>query len=257
MWLESVTWGAVPQGYVKRTDAHGHRLIVRRERAHVIDFSVCSSAGATTKDSAYRGRSAIRIFRLPDGENALVRQYYHGGILRALMNQWYFTWPPRPFRELTVTEELHRRGLRTVEVFAACIRCGPGPFYRGWLVTRELRGAADLWSALRDGLVQDLGLQATLRAVAEAIRSMHREGVYHRDLNLKNILVRQESDRVASYIIDFDRAALFKGKLPPELVARNFDRLLRSVRKLDPERRYFSVPAWNELHAFYHEILPS
>ncbi|MGH7810584.1 MAG: lipopolysaccharide kinase InaA family protein, partial [Candidatus Binatia bacterium] len=84
------------------------------------------------------------------------------------------------------------------------------------------------------------------------IRSMHSEGVYHRDLNLKNILVRQEADRVASYLIDFDRAALYIGKLPTELVSQNLDRLLRSVCKLDAERRYFSASAWDEFFDFYH-----
>jgi serine/threonine protein kinase len=110
----------------------------------------------------------------------------------------------------------------------------------------------DLWSALRGGFVEQFGLQRTLRAVADTIRSMHREGVYHRDLNLKNILVRQEADRVASYLIDFDRAALFIGQLPAELASRNLDRLLRSACKLDPERRYFSVSAWDEFFDFYH-----
>jgi hypothetical protein len=252
MFSEKLTWGAPPAGFKKLTDGNGNRLIVRREREREIDFSVCQNDSGKTTESQYQGRGAVRIFSLSDGETALVRQYRHGGIFHAATGSWFFTWPPRPFRELTITEELRRRGLRTVEVYAACVRVGPWPFYRGWLVTRELRGAVDLWSALRGGFVEQVGLQRTLRAVADTIRSMHREGVYHRDLNLKNILVRQEADRVASYLIDFDRAALFIGKLPAELVRRNLDRLLRSACKLDPERRYFSVSAWDEFFDFYH-----
>ena len=82
---------------------------------------------------------------------------------------------------------------------------------------------------------------------------MHREGVYHADLNLRNILVRAEADSVVSYLIDFDKTKLFLGKLPAELVKRNLDRLQRSVLKLDPERKYLSATAWEEFLGFYHE----
>ena len=110
----------------------------------------------------------------------------------------------------------------------------------------------DLWSALKSGRVERFGLEATLRAVADTLRAMHREGVYHRDLNCKNILLRQEADGVVSYVIDFDKAKLFLGRLPAELVKRNLDRLLRSALKLDPERKYFSVQAWKDFLSFYY-----
>ena len=47
---------------------------------------------------------------------------------------------------------------------------------------------------------------------------MHREGVlYHADLNLKNILLRVENGAPVSYIIDYDKARLFLGRLPDRL----------------------------------------
>jgi serine/threonine protein kinase len=81
---------------------------------------------------------------------------------------------------------------------------------------------------------------------------LHREGVYHRDLNLKNILVRCEPDGVRAYIIDFDRAILFVGEVPMTLARRNLGRLLRSVNKLDPKREYFSANDWKRFVASYH-----
>jgi len=57
---------------------------------------------------------------------------------------------------------------------------------------------------------------------------------------------------VVSYIIDFDKAKLFLGHLPPELSRKNLNRLLRSARKLDPEQKYFSTDAWNRFMKFYH-----
>jgi tRNA A-37 threonylcarbamoyl transferase component Bud32 len=82
---------------------------------------------------------------------------------------------------------------------------------------------------------------------------MHRHGVYHADLNLRNILLRIEDDRPVSYIIDYDRARLFLGALPEALARRNLARLKRSARKLDPSGHYLSEDAWRELVEFYHE----
>ena len=252
MFSQNLTWGAPPEGFEKLSDGNGNRMIVRRGREGEIDFSVCSRCDVGAQDSGHQGRGALRRLKFSDGETALVRQYRHGGTLRGVTGQWFFTWPPRPFRELSVTEELRRRGVRTLEVYAACVRRGYGPFYRGCLITRELRDAEDLWSALQSGLVERLGWPAALRAVAESVRTMHGQGVYHSDLNLKNILLRQEAGEAVSYIIDFDKAKLFLGKLRGELVKSNLDRLLRSINKLDPQRKYFSAPAWAEFSKFYH-----
>ena len=252
MLTEDLTWGAVPEGFDKITDGRGNRLIVRQDRLAHINASLCSDTLGAKENFRYHGRSPLRAFQLPDGETALIRNYRHGGFFRTVTGAWFFTWPPRPFRELAITEELRRRGLRTVEVYAACVSRAQGPFYRGWLITRQLNNAEDLWSALQSGLVETVGLGAALQAVATSIRAMHREGVYHGDLNLKNVLLRLENGAVAGYIIDFDKAKLFLGQLPAELVKKNLDRLLRSARKLDPEQKYFSATAWNDFLNLYH-----
>ena len=253
MLPDQLIWGVVPAGFVRWSDGEGRRMIVRRGREREIDIAVCFAQNDRSEVSRYQGRGNLRMFKLSGGAKALVRQYRHGGMLRGLTGEWYFTWPPRPFRELTITEELRRRGVPTVEVLAACMIRGIGPFYRGCLVTRELADSEDLWSALQSGLVARLGWETTLRAVAGSVRAMHREGIYHGDLNLKNILVRPEAKGVATYLIDFDQAKLFVGKLPAALVKTNLYRLLRSVRKLDPQGNYFSAPRWEEFVNFYYD----
>ena len=147
---------------------------------------------------------------------------------------------------------MRHRGLRTAEVYAACVSRPLGPFYRGWLVTKRLRGAEDFWSALQSGLIQQIGLETALHAVAESIRTMHRQGVYHADLNLKNILLRVEAGGVTSYIIDYDKAKLFLGNLPAALAERNLARLWRSARKLDPAEQFFTTAARDQLMSFYY-----
>lgn len=250
---ESLAWGAVPDGFAKIIDERGYRLLVREDHASQIDFSVCQDDIAHTESPRYRGRGALALKKLCNGETVLVRRYRHGGFFRRVTGETFYTWPPRPFRELAVTEELRRRGLRTVEVYAACVSRPVGPLYRGWLVTKELSGAEDLWTALQSGWVERAGVDRTLRAVAEGIRAMHQQGVYHADLNLKNILVRVEESVLASYIIDYDKAKLVLGKLPVQLAERNLARLWRFARKHDPDGKVFSAAARETLHNFYHE----
>jgi len=252
MLPETVIWGASPNGFVKLSDGNGNRMLVRQERQHEIGFGSCLNQHLQTEASAYQGRGALTALRLSDGETALVRQYHHGGILANLTGSWFFTWPPRPFRELAITEELRRRGLLTAKVYAACVSRGYGPFYRGWFVTQELRGAVDLWSALQQGIVRRWGNEHAWRAVAKSLRTLHGEGVYHGDLNLKNILLRQEAGVLVSYLIDFDKAILFLGQLPIELRKKNLDRLLRSTRKLDPGRRHVSDADWQQFIDCYY-----
>jgi Lipopolysaccharide kinase (Kdo/WaaP) family len=235
-------WGVIPPGFKKVVDGRGGLMIVREDIEQLLTLEECTKSNDPSDDEsvAFHGRGRLRVLRLCNDDIALIRPYRHGGLFRHLLRGIFFTWPARPFRELAITEEVRRRGIPTVEVYAACVRRIWGPFYWGWLVTRHLKGGQELWTAMRDDFVRKTGAKKVLKAVATSLRGLHREGVYHRDLNLKNILVRCESDGVKAYIIDFDRTTLFLDQVPIIIVQRNLDRLLRSANKLDPRREYFS-----------------
>lgn len=249
-------WGIIPSGFKRVVDGNTNLMIVREDVAEFLTIEAFTEPDPkdNNKMTVFAGRVRLRGVQLKDGHTALVRPYRHGGLFRHLLRGVFFTWPPRPFRELAITEEVRRRGIPTVEVLGACVKRIAGPFYRGWLVTRQLDGGEDLWTAIRDGFVRQIGAEKVLDAVAVSLRALHREGIYHRDLNLKNILVRRESDAdaVRAYMIDFDRAMLFLGEVPPIMARRNFDRLLRSAIKLDPKREYLSPNDWKSFVDSYH-----
>jgi hypothetical protein len=253
MAFQNRSWGVIPPGFQRVVDGTGGLMVVREDVANYLTFDECTRPSNEPESDllVLHGRGRLRSLALPNGETALIRRYQHGGLLRPFTRDVFFSWPPRPFRELAVTEEVRLRGIPTLEVYAACVKRTLGPFYRGWLVTRQLKDAQDLWAAIQNGQFHTLGAARVLQAVANGLRGLHREGVYHRDLNLKNILVRREPDGVKGYIIDFDRAVLFFGTVPPTLARRNLDRLLRSARKLDPTQRYFSAANWKQFVAFY------
>lgn len=244
-------WRYIPPGFITERDARGRLLVVREQLGSSLAIaSVCDNGGDV---SPYSGREALRCLRLPDGERALVRPYRHGGLLRALTRKVFFTWPPRPLRELAISEELRQRGVPTVEPCGACVEPLGGPFYRGWFITRELTGARDLWETVSGSLIVGFDNRAVLRAAADGVKLLHREGVYHGDLNLKNILVRREAGGLKSYIIDFDKARLFLGRLPEPVAQSNLERLRRSARKLDPLGRYISDANWKVFLERYYE----
>ena len=251
--IQTWVWGNVPAGF-KRFSPNPVRMVLVREGLEgCLNPARFFAQGKKARESPFRGRGRLDFFQLDNGETVLVRTYRHGGILRRLTGDLFFTWPPRPFRELAATAEISWRGVSTSEVLGAWVERVWGPVYRGWLITRELKGAQDLWGALEGGLYFENQGRTLLQAVARSIRRMHLRGVYHEDLNLKNIMVRREGDQVRSYIIDFDKARLFSGEVPPQRAQRNLMRLLRSICKLDPDRQRLSPEAWDLFIRFYRE----
>ncbi|MGH7830689.1 MAG: lipopolysaccharide kinase InaA family protein, partial [Candidatus Binatia bacterium] len=191
--LQEWVWGATPSGF-RRLHRDEAQMIVVREGldSHWLQENFSGQSDSQTEASPFYGRGRLRFLHLGDGERALVRAYRHGGIFRGVTGELFFTWPPRPFGELAITEEARRRGIPTLEVLAACAQRIWGPFYRGWLITRELKDADDLWAALESERYAGAAREPLLKSVAGSIQRMHRKGFVHRDLNLKNILVRAE-----------------------------------------------------------------
>ncbi len=248
-WL----WGDTPPGFKMISPDPIQMMMVREGlESHLCLDKFVKQRESEREAGPFYGRERLRFFHLGNGETALVRSYQHGGVFRRLTADFFFTWPPRPFRELAITEEVRRRGIPTLEILGAWVKRAWGPFYRGWLITRELHGAHDLWAALQSDLYNSRS-ESLLQVVAQGLRKMHRRGIYHGDLNLKNILVRQEGDKIRSTIIDFDKARLFPHEVPAEKSQKNLRRLLRSVRKLDPDRRCLSQKDWDLFAQFYQE----
>ena len=233
----------IPEGFDKASPRPGLTMLVARG----LDATELASRILTnpTVPPRYFGRTGLHAISLVGGD-AVIRSYRHGGPFRLVTRGWFMARPPRPFAELTVTVAAKERGLATPDVLAALVSWGLGPWYRGWLVTRELAGAQDLWAWLRQDFAAEVK-QILLQEVGRSLYFMHRSGIDHADLNLRNILVRNGESSPEIYFIDFDRARLFPGPVPGFRARQNVRRLSRSLNKLDPERLYVSTPDWNSL----------
>ena len=86
------------------------------------------------------------------------------------------------------------------------------------------------------------------KSTGKCIRRFHDAGVWHADLNARNILL---DDELRVFLIDFDRARFTPGKAVNG--KGNLDRLKRSLVKLWPtERMPLMQPAWVQIMAGYH-----
>ncbi|MCC6763541.1 MAG: hypothetical protein IT293_02665 [Deltaproteobacteria bacterium] len=176
------------------------------------------------------GRGAVWAVELTDHERGVLRWYRRGGAIRHLVYDRYFGWTPRPIRELAVTHAVIERGVPAPEVLAARVDRLPWGWYRGAIVTREVRDAATFADVLRRIHAPEERARV-LAAVGRAVRELHDRGVHHRDLNANNILVREHGAAIDVSFIDFDRAEVLRA-VAGGTRARELRRLARSLRKL-------------------------
>src|SRR5438445_189323 len=177
------------------------------------------------------GRGPAYRMRLGDGAPVVVRICRRGGLAARLVRETYLGLRPRPLRELALTVEARRRGVAAAEVLAA--RVEGRLAYRGALVTAEVPAAATLLEALR-GAPDRAARRGLAAAAGRAVAGLHAAGVFHADLNLRNILVHPGPEGVRAALLDFDRAWLGAPPLRSAARRRNLRRLARSLAKLDP-----------------------
>ncbi len=168
-----------------------------------------------------------------DGEAIYALCHYCRGGLPARLSRDRYFWPglerTRAWREWRLLAELYRRGLPVPRPIAArVVRLGLS--YRADIVT-GLIDARPMAAWLGEKRLSS----SLLGTIGGCIRRFHDAGVYHADLNARNILL---SDTGAVSLIDFDRGAL-RTSLNGVWRRRNLDRLKRSLEKFRRNERHF------------------
>jgi Lipopolysaccharide kinase (Kdo/WaaP) family len=198
--------------------------------AALADLNRGSASGAGNRGSGF-------VLRLEGGPELFARCGRRGGLARFLTSDLYFGGSARPLRELATANEARLRGLPIAEPLGTVIEAVAPGCYRSAFITRALTGMT-LWEFMcadDDAVVRAHVVELARRA----IDTMHDGGLLHADLNLHNLFVTKAGERLIVVILDLDKAQLFNGPVAPARRRANFERLARSVRKLDPERRCF------------------
>ncbi len=170
-------------------------------------------------------------------ERLIIKNCRHGGFLGKLFGPIFYK-KNRSLREIYINEIASQKGVPSAEVIAIIKRKLWGAFYRTDFISKEISGAVDLAQFLKDSSLKKIfaGKKSIIFVVARLIRDMHDAGIYHADLHLKNILLKEEPHgKFHAYIIDFDKSTI-SHKLSIEQKMKNLLRLNRSLEKL----RWFS-----------------
>lgn len=204
-----------------------HTAIIRHPQPAALAGAVlhgegCHRAGAV-------GRAEVLRFRLPTG-TAIIRRSRRGGVIRWFLTDAYLL-RNRPLREFHVHAWLYDAGLAVPEPLAVAWE-RQGLAFRGAIATREVPG-----QTLLDYLTPlPVRPEDVLRRAGRVIREMHDAGVYHADLQLRNILVGP----TYVYLIDFD-GAVRQPRVSGLQRARNLLRLRRSFDKNYVPLRLFNT----------------
>jgi 3-deoxy-D-manno-octulosonic acid kinase len=192
----------------------------------------------------HRGRGPCWSIPLADGTRAVLRHYRHGGVLAPITRDLFWGRVPRPILELAISEELRARGVPTPEVLALFVRPRRLGFYQADLITREVPACIDLGRFLARTAgrpAERRWRRRVLGAAGRAVGRMHDAGLDHADLNLRNLVVSEDSGpsgpagasgaRPVVWVLDLDRAALAR-PLPLARRIRQLRRMERSLAKL-------------------------
>ena len=155
------------------------------------------------------------------GKDCLVRWFYHGGVLRNVLKGRYIGSPARAVEELKLLTVLKEMGLPVVTPLFALTE-GRAIGYRQAIATKRLDNAQDL--AILESISEH-----HLTSLVELLERFFDAGLYHPDLNIKNVLFRADSSEF--FLLDFDRAVLLQGQLAPVERKRIYGRLFRSFDK--------------------------
>ncbi len=182
-----------------------------------------------------RGRSPILSVPIRgSNERMIIKHYEHGGLLRKITRDIFFG-NSRPFRELAVLEAASLRGLRVPEVIATRVLRIFGPLCKGEIAYKEIPDSANLLEYLKRLNEKPTTEKTALKrqiisSLAEMIKKMHGSGIYHADLNVKNVLIQNIGEKIRVYLLDFDCSRI-KESLTLRDRLNNLARFNRSCEK--------------------------
>lgn len=191
------------------------------------------SAGVVT----LQGRGPVHVFTAPVPSASdvpahwVVRRFYRGGGMRWLGDRHLHSARPRPFAEWGASELLRSRGIATPRVRAAAVHRS-GLVYRGEVVTDYIPDGIELAALLFGdgaGEREPAVVESALQAAGALALQFADAGVYHPDLNARNILLRPHDTGWTAVVLDLDRCRIGEASLDPSPMRA---RLARSIEKL-------------------------
>lgn len=212
----------------------------------LFDFQAWQKAGRIQRSSVGRGQT---YFLQVEDDTLWVGRHYRRGGLLACINHDRYLWtgaePSRPAREFNMLAWLYNQGLPVPRPIAArAVR--RGPWYRADLLTRAILDT----QPLADYLSQSELAASHWQQLGQTIARLHAQGIWHADLNARNILITGNKQ---FYLLDFDRA---RRRRLGRWQQANLRRLRRSLDKFARREAefYFQDTDWQHLVTGYRRF---
>lgn len=174
-------------------------------------------------NSILGGRRSVLIDEINKIGPVAVKYYHRGGMVRHFIKKRYFKLgKTRGQKEYELLQKVRSLGISAPEPIAFAYR--GRLFYKGWLVTREIKEHQTLADLSFSNENRTLKI---MQEVTRQISILIKNSILHVDLHPGNVIVDNQ-DRV--YIIDFDKGHLFHGK-NNSLRNRYLSRWNRAVKK--------------------------
>ncbi len=201
------------------------------------------------------GRGAVYFYNWPS-QNAVntapklaLRHYRRGGLVAKVSEDLFIyhgIQQTRCYQELAILAYLQEQGVSVPTPIAGLIT-QVGLFYKADIITQVIINAQELHETLQ---VKTLTPE-TWQQIGLEIQRMHKAGVCHDDINVKNILLQEEDAAIKVYIIDFDKCKIKPDGTWKEANLARFKRSLVKQSHLYKEQT-FSEKSWQHLLAGYH-----
>lgn len=175
----------------------------------------------------------------------VLRHYYRGGLVGKLLSDQFFITPvnhSRAMQEFTLLRRMHGMGLPVPRPVAASYQ-QQGLIYRASIIIELVPYSQDLATVMSQ---RQLTAQEW-QNVGQTIAKFHQQGVYHSDLNCRNILL---DDNGKVWLIDFDKCELRQAGAWQQ---QNLQRLQRSLLKEQglSNQFYWQQQQWQDLEQGY------
>jgi tRNA A-37 threonylcarbamoyl transferase component Bud32 len=208
-------------------------VVARRFEGAARAAGLCAPDADARLEAAARtfeaGRAATALLELPEGGPAVVvRRVRHGGWLGSLLGT-ALLGVERPLAELRVCAALRERAAPVPEPAFVLARRRLGPVWNAAVATVAEADARDALAFLAQA-PPPAGRIRAARAAGRAVRRFHDAGGSHRDLHVKNLLLRETTEGVGCIVIDLDRARLLRS-VSAAVRMRELMRLHRSLVK--------------------------
>ncbi|MCS7280626.1 MAG: hypothetical protein NZ583_03230 [Desulfobacterota bacterium] len=165
------------------------------------------------------------LFIKCDGKVLALRKYVHGGLLRLITRDNYFS-EKRAIRELSVLFYLKERGFICPTPYCAIVKRGL-LFKKLYLITERIENSKPFLEVLKE--TRGLRRARYIYSLARLLAELYNLRLFHPDFHLLNILA---IDSKKLCVLDFDRAKLRMSRRPNDLV-KMILRLHRHVRAFE------------------------